>query len=206
MSTEIKQSGRGRPRDPDLEEKVFDVVMRIYATGGWSAITFDAIARESGIGKSSIYRRWDNRADLLRHTLKNRWLRVETIDTGSLRGDLLELAQTIFNNRTGEYALLESWFQSDSLHYPEIRGVISPYYNEIALQARNITRRAYQRGEVPKSLNKGLLMDLVVGAVTNHVVTTPEHLKAKMIRKSPQFLEELINVVLLGIDCAESRE
>ena len=203
MTTESKKATRGRPRDPDLEDKVYSAVMQLYAEGGWSAMTFDAIAREAGIGKSSLYRRWDDRATLLRTTLEARWLQVHKIDTGSLRGDLLALANMIFATRTGDYAGLQSWFSVDGGRYPEVREVISPYKEQTVLQARAITRRAIKRGEVAESLNAGLLMDLVVGAVNNHVTTTPRHLRAQMMKKAPQFLNELVEVVLRGVGARE---
>jgi len=203
MTSSVEKTPRGRPRDPDLEDKVFDAVMHLYADGGWSAMTFEAVSRQAGIGKSPLYRRWQGRPDLLRATLEARWLQVHTIDTGTLRGDMSALAQMIFANRTGAYSRLESWFVADAARYPEIREVVSPYKEQVVLEARAIVRRAKKRGEVPQDLNAGLLIDLVVGGVNNHVITTPGHLKASMIRKSPQFLEELINVVLRGFNVAD---
>ncbi|MGYP001578673381 len=71
---------------------------------------------------------------------------------------------------------------------------------ETVLQARAIIRRAAARGEVPSSLNHGLLMDLVVGAVNNHVLTTPPKLRKEMQRKAPSFLDELVKIVLRGVE------
>ena len=75
-STSKDRPLRGRPRDPELEGRVFEAVMQIYAHGGWSALTFEAVARESGVGKSSLYRRWDSQQTLLHAAMKARWLPV----------------------------------------------------------------------------------------------------------------------------------
>jgi AcrR family transcriptional regulator len=178
--------------------------MSLYAQGGWAALAFEAIARESGVGKSSLYRRWSSRDELLRAALEARWLPVDTIDTGTLRGDLRELAEMIFNNRTGKLANLEYWFLIDAAHYPEVRKVTTPYMQETVLEARSIARRAIRRGESPRSLDAGLLMDLLVGAVNNHVMTTPRRLRAEMIRKAPVFLDRLVEVVLRGVGAGNS--
>ena len=164
---------RGRPRDPGLEDRVYDAAVGLYAEGGWAAMTFEAVARASGVGKSSLYRRWDDRAALLKNALAARWLPVNTIDTGTLRGDLRALAQMLFDNRTGPLAHLEQWFLVDASRYPDVRRVSRPYVQETVLEARAIVSRAVARGEAPRSLDAGLLMDLVVGAVNNHVTTTP---------------------------------
>ena len=199
-STSNDRPLRGRPRDPELEGRVFDAVMQIYAHGGWSALTFEAVARESGVGKSSLYRRWDSQQTLLHAAMKARWLPVHNIDTGSLHSDLRELAQMIFDNRTGDYANMSNRLLIDAARFPELREVSSPYMEETVLQARAIIRRAAARGEVPSSLNHGLLMDLVVGAVNNHVLTTPPKLRKEMQRKAPSFLDELVKIVLRGVE------
>ena len=199
-STSNDRPLRGRPRDPELEGRVFDAVMQIYAHGGWSALTFEAVARESGVGKSSLYRRWDSQQTLLHAAMKARWLPVHNIDTGSLQSDLRELAQMIFDNRTGDYANMSNRLLIDAARFPELREVSSPYMEETVLQARAIIRRAAARGEVPSSLNHGLLMDLVVGAVNNHVLTTPLKLRKEMQRKAPSFLDELVKIVLRGVE------
>ena len=191
---------RGRPRDPELEGRVFDAVMQIYAHGGWSALTFEAVARESGVGKSSLYRRWDSQQTLLHAAMKARWLPIHNIDTGSLPSDLRELAQMIFDNRTGKHANMSNRLLIDAARFPELREVSSPYLEETVLQARAIIRRAAARGEVPSSLNHGLLMDLVVGAVNNHVLTTQPKLRKEMQRKAPSFLDELVEIVLRGVE------
>jgi AcrR family transcriptional regulator len=199
-STSKDRPLRGRPRDPELEGRVFDAVMQIYAHGGWSALTFEAVARESGVGKSSLYRRWDSQQTLLHAAMKARWLPVHNIDTGSLHSDLRALAQMIFDNRTGDYANMSNRLLIDAARFPELREVSSPYMEETVLQARAIIRRAAARGEVPSSLNHGLLMDLVVGAVNNHVLTTPPKLRKEMQRKAPSFLDELVKIVLRGVE------
>jgi len=199
-STSKDRPLRGRPRDPELEGRVFDAVMQIYAHGGWSALTFEAVARESGVGKSSLYRRWDSQQTLLHAAMKARWLPVHNIDTGSLHSGLRALAQMIFDNRTGDYANMSNRLLIDAARFPELREVSSPYMEETVLQARAIIRRAAARGEVPASLNHGLLMDLVVGAVNNHVLTTPPKLRKEMQRKAPSFLDELVKIVLRGVE------
>lgn len=190
---------RGRPRDPELEGRIYDAVLVLYSEGGWSGLTFDAIARSSGVGKSSLYRRWDKREDLLRSALKARWLPVHSIDTGTIRQDLRDLAEMILNTQTGQFAYLRSWFTLDMQKFPELREIFVPYVEETVLQGRAIVRRAVVRGELPATLNPGLLMDLIVGAVNNHVVTTPAHLRKQMLREAPQFLDDLIDVVLRGV-------
>jgi len=60
----------GRPRDPMLEERVQEAACRLYGRVGWAGFSIDAVARESRVGKSSIYLRWPNNTALLIDTLQ----------------------------------------------------------------------------------------------------------------------------------------
>src|ERR1700759_5494534 len=39
--------GPGRPRDPNLEARVFAAALAIYAEAGWSGFSFEAVARSA---------------------------------------------------------------------------------------------------------------------------------------------------------------
>ena len=62
-----------------------------------------------------------------------------------------------------------------------------------------MVRRAIARDEIPQTVNPGLLLDIVVGGVTNHVATTPAHLRGAMIAKMDAFAETLVDLVLRGV-------
>ena len=190
---------RGRPRDPGLEARVFDAAMEIYAAGGWPALTFDAVSRQAGVGKAGLYRRWATRSDLLRETLEARWYAVGAIDTGDLRGDLLAVAQMCFDGLSGPYGGVTLHLRADALRFKDFRETAAPYSAGQVAQGRSIVRRAITRGELSADVNPGLVMDLVVGAVTNHVASTPKRLRPNMIARKESFIVGLIDTVLRGL-------
>ena len=49
-----------------------------------------------------------------------------------------------------------------------------------------------------------LVLDLVVGAVMNHVMSTPANLHERMVEQAESFIEQLVDFVLLGIHAAEA--
>jgi AcrR family transcriptional regulator len=192
-------TSRGRPRDPSLEARVFDAAMALYAETGWAGFNFDAVARAAGVGKASIYRRWTTRSELLRQTFEARWYAVEAIDTGGLNLDLLALARTIGRTLTGPYGEARTRMALDAAQFPEVRECFRPYSEALVRQARAVVRRGVARGEIAAGVNPGLLIDLVVGGVTNHVGTTPPSLRAAMIAKMDDFTDELVRTVLRGV-------
>ena len=41
----------GRPRDPQLEERVFRAALDLYGEAGWAGFNLTKIAAEAGVGK-----------------------------------------------------------------------------------------------------------------------------------------------------------
>ncbi|WP_293377150.1 TetR/AcrR family transcriptional regulator [Phenylobacterium sp. SCN 70-31] len=184
---------------------MFDAAIALYAEAGWAGFSFEALARRSGVGKAGLYRRWADRQDLLRQTLEARWLAPARIDTGALRGDLIALAGQIFAVRTSAYAGAALWMALDAELHPEIRAATAPYVEATIRQGRAIVRRAIARGDIGASVNPGLLMDMVVGGISNHIATTPPRLRAAMMGKMDIFTADLVDAVLTGVG-AKARE
>lgn len=195
---------RGRPRDPGIEDRVLDGAIELYAEDGWTGFTFEAVARRTGVGKASLYARWPTRAELLRETLEKRWIPVENIHSGSLRGDLTALARMIFESLTNAHGGVARWVANDASRYPEVDLAVGPFREAAIKQGRSIARRAIERGELKPTVNPGLLMDLLVGAVRNHVGNTPPRLRRAMISKRDVFIESLVKAVLLGVGAQAS--
>src|ERR1700689_1033461 len=109
----------GRPRDPDIEDRVYDAAMEIYSQLGWPGFTFEAITKATGIGKAAVYRRWSSRGQLLAETFEHRWLTVDEIDSGSLREDLIQLVAMFLDRMTGRYGMAFVHMWIDRVNYPE---------------------------------------------------------------------------------------
>ena len=55
----------GRPRDPLVEPRALSAALDVYGSPGWSGFTMGRVTALSRVGKSSIYRRWPGREELL---------------------------------------------------------------------------------------------------------------------------------------------
>lgn len=190
--------GRGRPRDPHLEDRVYEAAIKVYADSGWAGFTFDAIAKEAVVGKAALYRRWEGREQLLDDTLTARRSIVAEINTGSVHGDLVNLAKWLFADLSGPHRGVAAWLRADASHKPQIATTAASYHDLTIAQCRAIVRRAIERGELPATINAALLMDLVIGGVTNHVAATPERLKPTMLQKADNFIDILARAAIAG--------
>jgi AcrR family transcriptional regulator len=92
-------SAKPRRRGAALEEAILRAAAEVLTESGYAGLTMDKVAGRAGTNKNAIYRRWPNRAAL--GLAAYRRLAVPDTglpDTGTLRGDLLELLRRA--NRT----------------------------------------------------------------------------------------------------------
>jgi AcrR family transcriptional regulator len=81
-----------RRRGAELERAILRAAAEELAASGYSGMTMEKVAQRAGTNKNAIYRRWPQRAALgvaaYKHLAE---ARTPASDTGSLRGDALDL-------------------------------------------------------------------------------------------------------------------
>ncbi|RBQ18136.1 TetR family transcriptional regulator [Spongiactinospora rosea] len=83
--------GRTRRRGAALEEAILRAAVDELTESGYAGLTMDKVALRAGTNKNAIYRRWPNRLALGVAAYRLLTSAVSSPDTGSLRGDALEL-------------------------------------------------------------------------------------------------------------------
>jgi AcrR family transcriptional regulator len=88
------------PVDPRIERTktvVLQAAFAVIGELGFGGATIDAIAQRSGVARSTIYRHWPDRADLLIQSMAHMVGSVESVTTGDIRSDLVALAMQAGN-------------------------------------------------------------------------------------------------------------
>jgi AcrR family transcriptional regulator len=181
-----------------------DAALSLYGSVGWLGFNLDAIARSSKVSKDAVYRRWKTREALLEDALKSRWDWLSGIDTGDIRADLVALAARTFDTFAGVYGEVALQLHADSRRFAEVRVFAQPNRALMVRQGRAIVRRAIERGELSPAANPGIIMDLLIGSVINHIVATPEELRGQVLSEGDTFVKTIVDVVLSGVHQALS--
>jgi AcrR family transcriptional regulator len=84
-------AGHTRRRGTALEEAILRAAADELTESGFAGLTMDKVAGRAGTNKNAIYRRWPNRLALGIAAYRRLATTVPPPDTGSLRGDVLEL-------------------------------------------------------------------------------------------------------------------
>jgi AcrR family transcriptional regulator len=189
-------ASQGRPRDPAVDDRIIAAALGVFGDSGWAGFNLDVVARRAAVGKASLYLRWKTREDLLGDAMERQLRFVEEVDTGSLRGDLIELGLQLLDRYLDSAGRALLRLPHDITDVPALRERYDAWTRSQILAARGIVRRGIERGELPHAASVTLVMDTLCGAVLTHVLTTPEDLRERMAARSRGYVEDLADFVL----------
>lgn len=69
MDAQGQNRGRGRPRDPEKDTAIREAAWQILAEKGYEAFSFEAVADLAGCSRSTLYRRFAGKAELIEAAL-----------------------------------------------------------------------------------------------------------------------------------------
>ena len=186
----------GRPRDPTLEDRAYRCAVALYEEYGWAGFSYEAVAARAGIGKSALYRRWPAKEDLLAEALQARTSEITRIDTGALRGDLIQLGEQLLANYTAPHGLVSLRLFVEAPHHPELEARTRPRLEAQQRESREIVERAVGRGELPRECPHDEIVPAVSGGILHKVLTTRGASRAELRRNRRNHAERLVDFVL----------
>jgi AcrR family transcriptional regulator len=135
---------------PEREQEFFDAVLEQIRECGYDAVTMEGVAASTRCSKSTLYRQWKTKPQFVAAALRsNRRVRFAGIDTGSLAGDLREVARSAAawsaKDTKLHQALGHAVTQDKELACALREALVEP---ELAA-LEEILRRGVERGEVP---------------------------------------------------------
>ena len=164
------------------------------AERGYTALSLESIARRAGVHKTTLYRRWGTREELvLDATLARADEHISVPDTGSLRGDLLTLVRIAAANAASpEVAAMARAVAAESPRDGKLAAANRRFWAERLALDGVIIERAIERGEVAAGTDPGRVIEAVVGPIHLRLLLTGEPV-------DNSFLEEIVDVVVEGV-------
>ena len=164
MSDTTKKS-LGRPRSAQSHQAMLQATLELLAEVGFERMSIDAIATRAGVGKTTIYRRYESKEELVADAIES--LREEVVipDTGNLWGDidaLIENAAQITLTPLGRQtvAMILSSASSNS----QFAQIYWTKYLQPRRQAFAVViERAKTRHEIQADLDPALVFDAMSG-------------------------------------------
>jgi AcrR family transcriptional regulator len=145
-------------RGEERERAILAAVVELLGEAGYEAMTMDAVAARAHASKTTIYRRWPGKPELVKAAVDGYVAGRLPIsaDTGSLRGDLMAVMRAMRGHLTDEFLAMMSGLLHAMRTDPELAGVLRSHLAEDYSAALPIIRRAAGRGEVPSGAEETL--------------------------------------------------
>lgn len=157
----------GRPRSTAADQAILDATVDLFAERGYAGITIEAVAEAAGVAKSTIYRRYTDKADLLLAAVDcSKASEGVNPDTGALRDDLLAIAHNLVRvfTTTDVGRMLPATIAATARH-PELAEAHQQFLSRRRQAAIDAVRRGRTRGEVAAGTDPELLVDMVAGPI-----------------------------------------
>ena len=150
LKEESREPAPKRRRGAALEAALLDAAWEELTEKGYEGFTIDAVAERARTSRAVVYRRWPGKAELVRAAAVRAGARQPTPvpDTGTLRGDVVELLRQANASRAGigvqMILQLGGYFADTGTGLAELRGA---FLSERGSAMQQVLDRAVARGE-----------------------------------------------------------
>jgi AcrR family transcriptional regulator len=174
----------GRPRSEEAHQAIITAAVALVREVGYDAVTMDGVAARAGVGKATVYRRWATKEELVAEAIGGIVRAFSVPDTGTTRGDLLALMRRALamyaDPATG--ALLSGLVAAMARSAPIAAAVRDGFLATWGDAVWQVLARGVARGDVRRSLDAELALDLLFGPLFHRYLLTGTPLDERLAR------------------------
>ncbi len=173
----------GRPRSAEADAAILRATRDALVELGWSKLTMSDVSARAGVAKTTLYRRWAGKNELVVDAVAVLFDELVLPDRGTLEADIegvvLQFAALLERPETKSslMAVVAESTRDDALR-ARIRSAIVDRQKRLVLQGR---ARAQARGELPyeedpvaAARSADLIFDVIAGAVVHRALVSAE--------------------------------
>lgn len=179
-------------RGERLVAKVLDATLQELALTGYRALSIEVVADRASVNKTSIYRRWPTKAELVSAAMR---LLVDELlfipNEGSLRADLVALVARFrdFTQSPRGRGLFR--VMAAEAEVAELAEIMVAIKASTKCMPEQIVERAIARGEIPPGSEAELIVHCVAAPVINWI-------QMDNLEIDDRRIEQVVDLVLLG--------
>ncbi|MFC8984448.1 TetR/AcrR family transcriptional regulator [Streptomyces sp. NPDC056956] len=197
MQSRTPASRTGRPRSADADAAILAATREALVELGWSRLTLGDVAARAGVAKTTLYRRWAGKNELVVDAVAELFDELCLPDRGSLAADIegvvLQFAAILARPeaRSGLMAVVAEATRDEALR-ERIRTSIVDRQKRLVRTGRT---RAQARGELPPETDPAqaartvdLIFDMVAGAVVHRTLVSAQPADGEWVRSFTRVL------------------
>ena len=178
-TTKDKKASPGRPRDQLADEAILRAALDLFSEFGIEGASIGQIANRAGVARTTIYRRWSSREDLLVNAIERTRNFPEQLMEGLEKMQPAELVNLILD--AGVDALTQTKFRNLAARLigcsPSHPALMSAYQDKY-LQPRRLAfirifEKAQAQGLLPQNTDVEILGDMITGTTLYYLLFQP---------------------------------
>jgi AcrR family transcriptional regulator len=184
-----------RRRGEALQQAIFDATLEQLGTLGYAKLTMEGIAEAAGTGKAALYRRWNNKEELVFAALADTLPDPEQVPVHeSAREDLLALLTCYQQLYTVSHGAAFQLFKQEimpgnSRAHAMMRGAVT---DPLKAKLHQALVRGVERGDVRKGADTAQIAAIGPAMMSYYCLTERPHLP-------DDYVEHLVDNVLLPL-------
>jgi AcrR family transcriptional regulator len=185
----------GRKRCPVAHQNILCATRTLLEETGFANLTMEGIAERAGVGKTTIYRRWPNKASLvLEAFLEAATKEIPFPDTGSVQEDLRQQMRRMIKLMSGREGRTIAKLIGGAQDDPELAQAFRARWLVARREeARQIIQRGKTRGELATEIDPEVLLDALYGPLYFRLLLGHAPL-------TPRYADHLVALVMKGLD------
>jgi AcrR family transcriptional regulator len=184
MTNAAPRVGEKRPggRAARVRADVLTAAAELLTAVGYDQMSVEDVARRAGVHKTTVYRRWPTKAELVADAVRvNSEEAVPIPDTGTVLGDLQAFAREIVANIGTEGGARRSRsIAAAAATSDELAAGMHAFWQERLAASAPIVNRAIERGELPAHTDPNLIIETVIGPLWVRLLLTGEPLSDEL--------------------------
>jgi AcrR family transcriptional regulator len=173
------------------EARILRAVIEELARSDYGGLAFERVAARAGVNKTTVYRHWETKADLVRAALSLVAQSViPEVSAGTLREDLMRVGRRMVDFSTsfeGQCLVRLRLLQHPE---PELASIAKDLHAKHIAQLAALAEAAIQRGEVARGVDVKLVLDLLGGAL---------HVRLFMKNEPVVLIARIVDILLCGV-------
>lgn len=166
----------GRPRSIKSHQAILKATVELLGEVGFETMSIEAIATRAGVGKTTIYRRYSGKEELVAEAIESIRQDLVIPDTGKLWSDidkLIENAAQITLSPLGRQTI--AMIISSAASNPKFAQIYWTKYLQPRREAFAVViERAKTRNEIQTDLDSDLVFDTMSGIMLYALIFPPE--------------------------------
>jgi AcrR family transcriptional regulator len=184
----------GRPRNEQTEQAILQAAIEILAEHGYNGLTVEAVALRAGVAKTTVYRRWAGKDELLLDALNTIKGPITEAPGGAVRDDLrFVYEQMRLNWRNGNHGVIMRQLAADGSERPDL---YREFRDRVVKPRQAVTRAILERGVAEGLIRPDVDLDAVIEMLASPVIVAVMTHRPHPTRRQVEFV---IDTVLAGI-------